>query len=191
MSLELRRLWNSPCFYCYDAAVAGSLQAPFLFLQQKPQLGSDPDLVSWVASPVEGFSVSSCYDLIADSKASFGHVNRYGEAWKCLWKTEVPTKIKVFGGRCFHNRLPMRNLLKTRGIMDSKSDSKCVFCLAADESMDHTFLHCPMVRLISREVSEWLGFPEDSCGSVKESFLRWFSFVNLRKLRKRNKVVFG
>lgn len=135
-----------------------SLQNLLQALAEFGPISGGCDVVLWNPDFEHGFLVRSCVDLIISSKVVYGPVNFTNVAWKWLWKTDAPWKIKVFGWRVFRKRLPTRDLLMFRGIIPTDTNFNCVFCSSVEESMVHSFLACRVVRLIWREIREWIGF---------------------------------
>lgn len=73
-----------------------------------------------------------------------------------LWKASVPFKIKVFGWRCFLNRLSSKDQLFFRGIVPSKQLIR-LFYFVEEESVSHLLFQYVVSKLVWREVSGWLG----------------------------------
>ena len=69
---------------------------------------------------------------------------------------DVPFKIKAFGWRLFHNRLPMKDLLVARGMSFPLDELKCIFCGLSVETRDHFFFGCLVVKNIWSEISLWV-----------------------------------
>ncbi|XP_058751967.1 uncharacterized protein LOC131625086 [Vicia villosa] len=109
------------------------------------------------------------------------------EAFGLLWKAEVPFKIKAFGWRLFHNRLPMKDLLVLRGMSFPLEELKCTFCGQCVETRDHLFFGCLVVGNIWREIAFWVGkgaFLDEGCLSNFLDWHRYFDSLNVldRKL---------
>ncbi|GJV65517.1 RNA-directed DNA polymerase, eukaryota, reverse transcriptase zinc-binding domain protein [Tanacetum coccineum] len=63
-----------------------------------------------------------------------------------IWNSWVPRKVNVCTWRLALNRLPTRTNLARRGV--SVSSQSCLFCGMDDESREHCFLSCPIIKLI-------------------------------------------
>lgn len=107
-----------------------------------PLLSSQPDAASWQQGEDGIFSVSSCYTTLSRNYIPFGPENRFDLLFLAIWKVEVPTKVKAFKWRCFLNKVPTKDSLLKRGLINSTSNLKCVFCNDFDETLHHSFLFC-------------------------------------------------
>ncbi|PNX99941.1 cysteine-rich receptor-like protein kinase, partial [Trifolium pratense] len=75
---------------------------------------TDSDRWWWLPESNGLFSVKSCYSFISSSsQVSLMEANE-SEALSRLWKSDVPSKINVFGWRLLLNRLPTRLALHRR-----------------------------------------------------------------------------
>lgn len=99
------------------------------------------------------FSVKGCYALLHANHIPFGPPGEFDKALTFVWKTEVPTKIKAFGWRCFIDRLLTKEALAKRGIFPIYNSS-FVFCNMTDESLRHLFLNCLYVNLVWKDIAE-------------------------------------
>jgi hypothetical protein len=91
--------------------------------------------------PAGIFSIKSCYNLLLDFCQAVVLEQEVLEAIRKLWKNDVPSKIKVFGWRLLLQRLPTREALHNRGILNNHFDLSCVFCLQHIEDCAHLFFH--------------------------------------------------
>ncbi|PNX80416.1 hypothetical protein L195_g036415, partial [Trifolium pratense] len=80
------------------------------------------------------------------------------DAFSRLWKSDVPSKIIVFGWRLLLNRLPTRTALHRRGILSNPFESSCVFCFRHMEDETHLFFSCYFSKVVWCKVLNWLGF---------------------------------
>jgi hypothetical protein len=76
--------------------------------------------------------------------------------WSSLWKTRVPSKVKLFTWRLAKQSLPTNDIRNHRGMAD---DDRCQLCGTAN-SWRHALLDCTMSRcvwaLADPEVTEHL-----------------------------------
>jgi hypothetical protein len=73
--------------------------------------------------------------------------------WTSLWKTKVPSNIRVFLWRLSHQSLPTGTVLYRRLMSD---DSSCGLCHAPNDSWRHSLLECNMAS------STWALIDEDT-----------------------------
>ena len=89
----------------------------------------------WLPCKSKGFMVSVYYHLLV------GHSEQFFP-WKSIWKQKIPSKVAFFVwtaalGKC----LTIDNLRKRKiCILDW-----CYMCKCNSETVDHLFLHCPVV----------------------------------------------
>ncbi|XP_058741002.1 uncharacterized protein LOC131613339 [Vicia villosa] len=139
------------------------------------------DKARWLYENNDRFSVSSCYNAINSVHIPFGPMERNDLSYKLIWKMEVP--MKAFSWRCFKNRLPTRVGFEHRGII-SNSNNPFSFCGLLAETIDHLFLECVVATLVWKDMAEWIGWKEVKFDSLKDSYMKWHRYCNLKKVRK-------
>ncbi|XP_058726062.1 uncharacterized protein LOC131597376 [Vicia villosa] len=134
---------------------------------------------------VEGvFSVSSCYKSLNRQHIPLGPDNRFDLAFIALWKVEAPLKVKAFGWRCFLNKVPMKDSLLSKGILNSTANLECTFCDEFHESLYHSFLSCRNAGIVWREMSDWIGMTFKSILDFKEDFWYLSSYCRAKKVKR-------
>ncbi|XP_058762981.1 uncharacterized protein LOC131636394 [Vicia villosa] len=140
------------------------------------------DSVSWVSNNGLDFCVTSCYAFYGNDFIPHGPPNKFDDAFRLVWKVEVPFKIKAFGWILLLDRLPTKNLLVLRGIPFPVDNLKCIFCGVDVENRNHSFFGCGVVKNIWKEIAFWVGkvgYMEDECLS---NFMDWHRFFCTQKL---------
>jgi hypothetical protein len=94
-------------------------------------LADSKDKWIWIADPVNGFSVKSCYKELSRSSVSVDPNSSLQVALQWLWKASIPSKVQVFVWRIFLSRLPTCDELLKRGALTAPFCSSCVFCLVS------------------------------------------------------------
>lgn len=115
------------------------------------------DLVVWLGNPDSTFSVASCYGMYEKARTEYGPPTKYADVFGLLWELVLPFKIKAFGWRLFHDRLPMKILLVDRGMYFPLDDLYCTFCGIHVEDRDHFFFGCWVVKNIWKGIASWVG----------------------------------
>jgi len=72
-----------------------------------------------------------------------------------LWHKDVPLKFVLFSWRLFRDRLPTKDNLFRRGVIDQAS-MLCVVGCDSLESSNHLFLHCNVFGSIWHLIYRWL-----------------------------------
>jgi hypothetical protein len=126
-----------------DEQQVASLKALFADFMLQP---ATADSWRWVSDTNGMFSVKSCYSLLL----TFRQLAELDEdllmALRKLWKSDIPSKVKVFGWRLLLKKLPTRAALSRRGILDNQHDLRCVFCSLSIEDTTHLFFSCPFIQ---------------------------------------------
>jgi len=79
------------------------------------------------------------------------------KAVMAVWKTKVPLKIQVRGWRLLLGRLPTRDELCKRGILNGAHNLVCPLCFQVAESGAHMGFSCTFSKEAWRKVGSWLG----------------------------------
>ncbi|KAK2384525.1 hypothetical protein QL285_071861 [Trifolium repens] len=118
---------------------------------------NSPDKWQWIPDVNVIFSVKSCYTMLLNLWPVEIMEENLLLAFKKLWRSDVPSKINVFGRRLLLNRLPTRTALNRRGILLNLHDLYCVFCFQHVEDCAHLFFHCLFSNRVWFAVFKWLG----------------------------------
>jgi hypothetical protein len=94
--------------------------------------------------------------------------DRQEKAWTSLWKTKVPSKIKVFAWRLANHSLPTGDVLDHRNM---STLSVYAICHATNDSWRHSLLDCTMARCIWALTDEHL--TEHVCISTCSDAKEW------------------
>lgn len=103
---------------------------------------STSDRIAWVHSSNGQYSLKSGYH--------YWHSQHRGEAalqqsngWGKIWRLNIPYKIRTFLWRLCRNNVPVRNLLRVKGIHVPIS---CVMCTGEVEHLFHLFFDCEFAK---------------------------------------------
>ncbi|XP_058786284.1 uncharacterized protein LOC131660936 [Vicia villosa] len=130
------------------------------------------DEFKWAGDAEEEFTVKLCAHTIKkrDTENMVGIPVR--KTLLAMWDIKAPSKVKIFAWRLILDRLPTKDQLKKRGILDTDRDCCCVFCSQEEESSKHLFDSCPITRNIWSRVGGWLG---NSCNLSIEELPSFFT----------------
>ncbi|MCH80638.1 putative ribonuclease H protein [Trifolium medium] len=108
------------------------------------------DRWKWVPDKGEVFTVNSTFLLISDFTVPSvlmpcWHATAFSAVWKCL----APSKINAFAWQLLHDRIPTRQNLQRRRIIEENGDMSCVLCGEVPESSLHLFIYCEFAHKIS------------------------------------------
>jgi len=91
-----------------------------------------------------------------------------------LWHKDVSLKVVLFAWRLFRDRLPTKDNLHHRGVLDRDS-RLCVTGCGAIETSQHLFLHCNTFGPVWHFIYSWLGIHAVVPAQVSHHFHQ-FSF---------------
>ncbi|XP_058763004.1 uncharacterized protein LOC131636414 [Vicia villosa] len=151
--------------------------------------GENRDKVEWKGDAGGDYTVASCYGHYASFRIPYGPPNRCDGSLEKIWKMEVPYKIRTFGWRLCVNRLPLKDLLKVRGIEFPLTSLNCVFCGVELEDRKHSFFLCKIVKYIWKEIAFWVDKPYVSEEECLSCFWDWYSFCKGKNLREKKRGV--
>lgn len=141
------------------------------------------DSWTWIADHTKRFSVKSCYSWLTEACPDMIQQRDEEKIMACskVWRCDVPTKAAVMAWRLILNRLPTRDALIRRGVVNSNYDSCCVLCFREDESAKHLFCCCKKTQEVWSSVASWL---QVSDVKSQEPLQHFNLFGNLMKGRK-------
>lgn len=97
---------------------------------------SPKDIPTWALIENGKFTSNSCYKVVSN-------INKNLPDFSWIWNLKCLNKIKYFLWKCLHNKLPTRSYLNYIGI---NIDPICPTCKSENETNDHIFIRCKMVR---------------------------------------------
>jgi hypothetical protein len=77
-------------------------------------------------------------------------------AFKHIWKSGVPSKVRAMAWQLFLDRIPTRDNLRYRGVIGN-GDNLFPVCAGDTETRRHLFLHCRFAAGVWFLVIRWLG----------------------------------
>ncbi|KAK9990873.1 hypothetical protein SO802_025858 [Lithocarpus litseifolius] len=98
--------------------------------------GEKHDNLIWKGSHDGDFKLASAYKLARSESLDAQTFQGY---W--IWKLDTLPKIKHFLWLCFHNSVPVKKVLESRGIIH---DACCPLCRNHEETILHTLRDCPV-----------------------------------------------
>jgi len=105
----------------------------------------------WTLESSHAFSVKSAYHALTSQ-----HPIDLPVAASSLWHKDVPLKVVLFAWWLFRDRLPTKDNLHRRDVLDQAS-MLCVSGCMFTETSNHLFLHCNIFRSIWHFINRWIG----------------------------------
>jgi hypothetical protein len=109
-------------------------------------------------------------------------------AFKFIWKSGVPSKVSALSWQLLLDKLPTRENLRRRNILNS-DESRCVFCDLLVESASHLFLHCSFTEEVWYALTRWLGVVLVLPPSVPLSYAMFVGCGSNKKRRKGFSII--
>lgn len=100
------------------------------------------DRIAWIHSSDGQYTVSSGYQRWCQNQSVNVEVQQ-SRGWSKIWQLEIPHRIKVFLWRFCLNTVPIRNLLRGRGVPVTIG---CSMCVGEVEHLRHLFFECSFAK---------------------------------------------
>jgi hypothetical protein len=147
------------------------LYQEFLTVIQEFEPAMGEDNWQWREDRDAGFTVKTCYFLLLRQFREQRTIDQdTGAVFAKLWKGGVPSKVCAFSWQLLLDRIPTRENLWKRRIIQQQNIT-CVMCGTAMESTTHLFLHCPKAATVWYEILNWLGVTSMVPHNLTASFL--------------------
>lgn len=131
------------------------------------------------------FSVKSTYSVLENLLLlglDVGVVN--DGVFALLWKSPAPSKVVAFSWSLLLGRIPTKDNLALRHILDPEASLLCALCGRRVETPTHLFLHCEVSSLIWRRILNWLEINFITPNDLFVQFECWTNEVVSRRHRK-------
>jgi len=73
-----------------------------------------------------------------------------------VWHRYIPTKVSLFVWRLLRNRLPTKDNLIRRRVIQAP-DTACAYGCGELETSNHLFLECEIPNMVWLHVRKWIG----------------------------------
>jgi len=109
------------------------------------------DTWRWQLDPICGYSVKKSYRYITNSEMTLDRTLAND-----VWLKQIPSKVSLLVWRLLRNRLPTKDNLLRRRVING-SALTCVVGCEAFETTLHLFLNCGVSSVLWADVRMWLG----------------------------------
>lgn len=111
-------------------------------LQTKIPQNQIPDRIAWTGTSNGIYSAKGGYHFWFDKNHNTTEED-LSKGWGKLWKLQIPHKAKYFLWRLCKNNIPIRNLLRGKGV---QTTILCPLCNSDIEHLRHVFFECPYAQ---------------------------------------------
>lgn len=108
------------------------------------------DCIVWHADLSNCYLVKSTYSILSEA-SNFGSQTIYNKVWNKF----VPLKFSVFAWQVIQNRIPSKENIVKRGILNTNAHS-CEGGCGSIKSTSHLFLECSIVFKVWLDILCWL-----------------------------------
>jgi hypothetical protein len=116
----------------------------------------------WVWMPEGGavFTVKFTYRIVSTFYVLDCAVGQWNmSVFNAIWKSPAPSKVSGFVWQLLLGKIPTRNNLITRQILDGTGDMSCSLCGEEMETESHLVVYCGIALLVWIEIFDWLEVP--------------------------------
>ncbi|KAM6564495.1 hypothetical protein CsatB_024493 [Cannabis sativa] len=170
-SLQVADLINSHRQWDFSAVAANFGQADIDRILSIPlSIFPKADILIWNGTNTGCYSVKSGY-YFANSLAEqqdTGSSNTYEHWWSKFWKLQLPSKLRIFVWKVFHNVLPVASELNRRHIAASPY---CPLCKLQQETIPHALFLCSRAKEVWKISNLNLNFKLAASSSAEEFLL--------------------
>jgi hypothetical protein len=170
-------------------------------------LSTKEDGRGWRPEQGGDFKVKYTYDLVTNLITERNLIHQDHElGFKVMWKCMAPSKVSGFVWMVLHDRVPTRENLFRRQIIEANGDRRCVFYGDSTETAPHLFIYCTFILQVRERVLTWLGlsfmlphnilsllsYVATTSGSkrVRQSLVTIWCAVMWTVWRHRNQIIF-
>lgn len=75
-----------------------------------------------------------------------------------IWKSMAPLKVVAFSWKLMYDRIQTQINLCVRNVLPLGATTSCVLCNVSEESSNHIFLHCEVVKVGLPQINEVVRF---------------------------------
>ncbi|XP_058725825.1 uncharacterized protein LOC131597130 [Vicia villosa] len=149
----------------------------------------EKDFFVWPLNGSGVFNVKDYYGSMVLEQTDMEEDPATKKAWSIVWKSWMPSKVKIFAWRLFKDRLATRVELVKRGIIENNNASFCVFGCQCQKNIHHLFLSCGIVVGVWGKVYQWLGIAQQVHTICCEEFLHMVGLLKRSCVKSRVGVI--
>lgn len=133
--------------------------------------------------------MKSAYILLQEAQNSQTINQQFCLVSSRIWHCDVPSKISIFAWRLLQSRLPTRDMLLSRGVLNANSNISCVFCSRESEDTNHLFFSCDFSYHVWMTINRWTGAMGLMQNSGYNHFLQFADVLKGKKHRRGRHII--
>ena len=131
------------------------------------------DTWRWLLDTSSGYTVKGAYTFITTTGEP---LNR--SLVIDVWHKQIPSKVSLFAWRLFQKRLPTKDNLVHRRVIQPEN-AVCASGCGHQETTNHLFLDCNIFNSLWYQVWQWLGISSMMPSDIRHYY---FQFTNMTGL---------
>jgi len=132
----------------------------------------------WSLDPIHGYSVKGVYTYLSTANVLEDHGVSVFEG---VCQKQVPFKESVFSWRLLRNRLPTKDNLIQRRIIQH-DNVLCIGGCGSGETADHILFQCDYFSMVWHRIYQWLGISFTAPASVTAHFHQFGHLAGLPRV---------
>jgi len=131
----------------------------------------------WLHDVARGYTVRGAYYFLTSQEHHLG--DGRGDL---VWHSHVPLKVSILAWRLLRDRLPTKNNLLRRGILQ-QTDIQCVMGCSVEETVPHVFFHCSFFGTLWQHMRQWLRVSGADLYTTQDHFLQFTNVLGSSRTR--------
>lgn len=131
----------------------------------------------WSSSSSGRYITKEAYDYLMARHEEVNIPDDLESGFRMIWNKLAPLKVVGHAWRLLWNRLPTKDNLVRRKILQQHDDTRCVFCSSKEENARHVFFECSISYSVWMEIMKWFNITtalDSSVASNLSSFAQNF-----------------
>ncbi|GKV32054.1 hypothetical protein SLEP1_g40687 [Rubroshorea leprosula] len=112
-----------------------------------------PDQRIWTHSKDGSYTTKSAYQILAAEHRN----SQQGLALQKVWNPLILSKISAFSWQLLQGKIPTKDNLMKRGVIQAPGECRCELCGAREENSSHLFVQCKVARDLWSACYKWWG----------------------------------
>jgi len=151
-----------------------------LFPSSKLRQSDLSDRWLWDSDSDAGYTLRSAYQQLTTHVEAEPPEVTTGDL---IWHKQVLLKASIFAWRLLRDRLPTKNNLLRRGVVDAEA-VMCVTGCGLEESAPHLFIHCPIFGTLWQHIRSWIGMSGVDPLTIDDHFTQFIHSSGHSKARR-------
>jgi len=136
------------------------------------------DRWQWYLDIEEGYTVCGAYHILTTQVSPLVDLTE-----DLIWHKQVPLEVSILAWRLLRDRLPTKNNLLRRGIIQVES-IRCMAGCGHDKSTSHLLLHCDIFGSLWQHIRPWIDVSGDDPHSLCDHFIQFTHYIDDLKTRQ-------